>query len=95
MINQRASQLLQNLRVVQETGFDVAILSSSIRNFGFKKNIHVWITAADFENANLMILMAYIIMGHKDWRNGNIKIFALFPKEELEFQKNIKIEAQE
>ena len=31
----------------------------------------------DFENANLMILLGYIILGHPEWRKGQIKIFAL------------------
>lgn len=79
--------IIENLGMVKTTGFDVAILSSSIRNFGFKTNIHVWISSGDYENANLMILMAYIILGHSDWRKGNIKIFAVYPKDELEEQK--------
>jgi len=28
-----------------------------------------------------MILLGYIILGHKDWKRGVIKIFALFPEE--------------
>lgn len=84
----RLPEIIENLALVKTAGFDIALLSSSVRNFGFKTNIHVWISSADYENANLMILMAYIIMGHQDWRKGDIKIFAVYPEEELVTQKN-------
>ncbi len=41
----------------------------------------------DYENANLMILLSYIILGHSDWKNGEIKIFATFPKEEFKARR--------
>ena len=28
-----------------------------------------------------MILLGYIILGHKEWKNGYIKIFAIYPEE--------------
>ena len=31
-----------------------------------------------------MILLAYIVLGHPDWRNGYIKIFSIYKEEELE-----------
>ena len=34
-----------------------------------------------------MILMAYIITGHSEWMSGNIKIYAVYPKEQLSIQK--------
>lgn len=63
------------------------ILRSSIRNFGYKRNIHVWIRKEDYENASLMILLSYIILGHKDWSQGEIKIFAIFSEKDLETEK--------
>jgi len=80
-------EIIENVPLIKTTGFDVAILSSSIRNFGFKSSIHVWITSGDYANANLMILMAYIITGHSEWKSGNIKIYAVYPKEQLTSQK--------
>ena len=58
-------------------------MATSDKGFGYKKDIHVWIDKNDYENASLMILLSYIILGHKDWKNGQIKIFATFPKESL------------
>ena len=48
---------------------------------GFRDSIHIWITSNDYENANLMILLGYIMVGHKDWKNSQIKIFAIYPEE--------------
>ena len=34
-----------------------------------------------------MILLAYIILGHPEWTDGTIKIFAFYPEEELQKEK--------
>ncbi|MCT4615413.1 MAG: amino acid permease [Marinifilaceae bacterium] len=79
--------VFENYELVASTEFDVMILNSSYKGFGYNKEIHLWISSEDFENANLMILLAYIIQGHPDWRKGTIKIFAIYPGDELEKQK--------
>ena len=60
------------------TNFDVCLLSSSHRGYGFRKNIHIWMTGDDYETSNLMILLSYILLGHKDWKKGEIKIFSIY-----------------
>ncbi|MCH2046039.1 MAG: amino acid permease [Saprospiraceae bacterium] len=80
--------IVNNFQLIHAVNFDVMILGTSERGFGFKREIHIWITSNDYENANLMILIAYIIMGHQEWKNGFIKIFALYPEEKLETEKN-------
>ena len=78
----------EDFSLIKSAGFDLCLLTASIRNFGYKRNIHIWITAKDYANASLMILMGYIIMGHPQWKKGSIKIFALYPKEKLNEQRN-------
>ncbi len=78
---------LDNYQLFEATGFDVCVLNSSYKGFGYKREIHVWIGAHDFRNANLMILLAYIISGHPEWRNAIIKIFATFPESQIEKQR--------
>ena len=77
------SRSLENYSLIQSAGFDVCILNTSYKGFGDKKVIHIWITSYDYENANLMILLAYIILGHPEWRKGYIKIFAIYNEKEL------------
>lgn len=75
--------VITNYQLINATDFDILILGSSPRKFGYHRDIHVWITEADYENANLMILLAYIILGHSDWRNGVIKIRYITPPERM------------
>jgi hypothetical protein len=51
--------------------------------FGSRKSIHVWLTWHDARNANLMILLTYILLGHKDWRGAEVSIFAAYPRREV------------
>jgi amino acid transporter len=73
--------------IIYATGFDLCILNTSYKGFGYKKQIHIWITQADYDNANLMILLGYIIMGHPEWKEGYIKIFALHRPEEAQLKR--------
>ncbi|MEM9339609.1 MAG: amino acid permease [Bacteroidota bacterium] len=82
-----AKDIIENMTLVKAVDFDVCVLSTSEKGFGFKREIHVWITQSDYENANLMILMGYIIMGHPDWHKAQLKIYAIFPQESMEEQR--------
>ncbi len=75
--------IVDNFAMIKALEFDVCILGSSDKNFGFKNEIHIWIKPEDFENANLIILMGYIIIGHPEWKNANLKIFAIYPADEM------------
>src|SRR5690606_36732534 len=52
--------------------------------FGSRRTIHLWLTWHDSRNANLMILLAYILLGHPDWHGAEITIFAVYPRREVE-----------
>ena len=80
-------QVLENFKLLKTTNFDVCVLNTSYKGFGYKKDIHIWITSEDYENANLMILVAYILLGHPEWNKGIIRIFALYPKKTIEDQR--------
>lgn len=73
--------------ILYATGFDLCVLNTSYKGFGYKKQIHIWITSDDYNNANLMILLGYIIMGHPEWKKGIIKIFAIYQTEEANQRK--------
>ncbi len=79
--------ILDNYNLIRSVNFDVAILACNEKGYGLKKEIHIWLTSSDFENANLMILLSYIILGHDDWREGQIKIFALYPESTISEEK--------
>jgi amino acid transporter len=51
--------------------------------FGNRKSIHLWLTWHDYRNANLMILLSYVLLGHPDWEGAEISIKAAFPYNEV------------
>jgi len=84
---EKLEQALLHYELLQSSKFDICILNTSYKGFGYKRQIHVWITVSDYENANLMILLAYIMLGHPEWKRGIIKIFALYPQNEIKEQE--------
>lgn len=78
---------LDNYALFNSCNLDVCFLNTSLKGFGYKKEIHVWIGRHDFYNANLMILLAYIILGHPEWNKGFIKIYSLAPSKDIDGEK--------
>jgi hypothetical protein len=80
-------EIIDNFKLIRAIDYDVAILSSTEKGFGLRKEIHIYLTHNDYDNANMMILLSYIILGHKDWKGGLIKIFAVFTEDQLETEQ--------
>ncbi len=82
-------EIVDHIGLAKAVDFDICVLASSEKDFGFNNEIHLWITSSDYQNANLMIYIAYIILGHPDWSSGGqIKLFAVYPEEEAVAQRN-------
>ena len=64
-------------------GFNLCVLRSSDRHFGYKRHLHIWLTPGDYGNANLMILLAYIIIGHPEWKGAEIELYAAFDESQM------------
>lgn len=84
--------LISNYQILKSIDFDVCVLRSSYKGFGYKKEIHIWITTSDSQNANLMVLIGYIILGHPEWKKGVLKIFSIFQGDELAAKHDRMIE---
>ena len=69
--------VISNFNLLQATGYDVAILRSSNSKADNKEEIHIWISSKDYKNSNMMILLGYMIHGHPDWRNAEIKVYSI------------------
>lgn len=67
--------IVDNFALVDAGKFDVCIVGSSNRPIKRKEDIHIWIRSSDTENANLMIMLGFIIMYHPLWGKSNIRIF--------------------
>ena len=81
--NAGLTEIIDNFKLIKSVDFNVGILGLSERGFGLKKTIHVWITRSHYESANLMILLAYVLTGHPDWQDAEIKLFAVFEKSKM------------
>ncbi|MGA1495322.1 MAG: amino acid permease, partial [Rhodothermales bacterium] len=66
------------------TRMTLMVLRHGDLHFGEHKSIHVWLTWNDQENANLMILLSYILLGHPDWNDAEIRVFVALPRDQVE-----------
>jgi Amino acid transporters len=78
---QNLPEIIDNFAMVRAGMFDVLIVGSSLRQKTPKDDIHIWISGADTENANLMIMLGFIILGHPNWKRSNIRIFEITTEE--------------
>ncbi len=75
--------IIDNFKLINSNNFDVCILASSRKPVIYKNGIHIWIKTTDSENANLMIILSFILLGHPDWKDSDIKIFDICKEEEI------------
>ena len=66
------------------TRMTLMVLRHGDLHFGERRKIHIWLTWNDQENANLMILLSYILVGHPDWSQAEIRVFVALPREQVE-----------
>jgi amino acid transporter len=65
--------------LAQTARMDSLVLRHGDHHFGNRASIHIWLTWHDYRNASLMILLSYILLGHPDWQEAELSIFAAFP----------------
>ena len=79
-------EVAQGARLVANSMFNVLILRSTKFRFGYRSSIHVWVTEENLINAPMMLLLAYIIVGHPEWRRARIRFFACFDSMDAELE---------
>ncbi len=70
-------QIVENFSLIEAANHDVCILGSSPNPLKPKKGIHIWIRGIDYNNANLMILLGFIISSHPEMRKAHLKVFEI------------------
>ena len=77
-------EIVDGCRLADIMQFNLCVLRSSEHNFGPRKRIHIWLRMEDYvdrmNNANLMILISFIIIAHRDWKDCDITIHTAIPK---------------
>ena len=66
------------------------VLRHGDRHFGDRRAVHVWLTAHDEKNATLMILLAYILLGHPEWRRAELTIYAAYERKVEERARTLR-----
>ncbi len=85
--SEKINQIIKNHHLLTTKNLDVCILSTTYRSYGYYKEIHIWISADDYQDSNLQILLGYILLGHENWKMAKIKIFSTYPHGLIEKQK--------
>ncbi|WP_297093131.1 amino acid permease [uncultured Draconibacterium sp.] len=80
-------RIIENFSLVNSGDFDICVLASSPKKMKIQNGIHVWINSFDTENANLMILLSFIILGHPDLKKASIEIFVVCHENEVQQSK--------
>jgi hypothetical protein len=78
------TEIIEGCEFASVVDYNISVLRSSERHFGYKKRIDIWLTPGDYRNANMMILLAYILMGHPEWKGCKVTLFAAFESGEME-----------
>jgi amino acid transporter len=78
------TDIIDGCKFASTVDYNICVLRSSERHFGYKKRIDIWLTPGDYRNANMMILLAYILMGHPEWKGCKVTLFAAFESDEME-----------
>jgi len=78
------TDIIDGCQFAKYVDFNICVLRSSVRHFGYKKNIHIWLTPGDYRNASLMILLSYILKGNPEWKESEIELFVAFEEDELD-----------
>ncbi len=82
-----AMAIAQYCQFSLDTGKTLLVLRHGDLFFGQRQVIHVWLTWNDQGNANLMILLGYILMGHPDWRAAELKVYVAIPQDRVEEER--------
>ncbi len=87
----KLNDVIKNYGMLEATEFDVCILGTAYRSFGYRRELHIWIDPKDINDSALEVLLGYIFLGHKDWKNAVMKIFAVCTSASLEEERDILI----
>ncbi|HET56123.1 MAG TPA: amino acid permease [Ignavibacteria bacterium] len=82
------NQITDNIALTQAGDYDVCVLGCSHKTLRHENGINIWIRGLNDENANLMILLSYIILGHPDWHKSFIKIYSFCNEGEVQKTKD-------
>ncbi len=82
-----ASEVARLATFAAHTDMAALVLRHGDAHFGDHSSIHIWITWDDEDSADLMILLAYIVLGHPDWHHAELRVFAALPSDQVQDER--------
>ena len=82
-----AKYLSDNYQMLRALNFDVCVLKSSFRGFGYRNTIHLWLDPNADGNNQLLVLLGYIILGHPEWKRASLKVFSVYNTENMKEER--------
>jgi hypothetical protein len=83
-----AAETVEHCLFAAATEMTLLVLRHGDFHFGERKSIHIWLTWNDQDNANLMLLLSYILLGHPDWQRAEITVCAALPGDQLDERRD-------
>lgn len=77
-------EVVDGCRMALAVRMNSLVLRHGDHFFGSRREVHIWLGRHDYKNASLMMILAYIFLGHPDWRGAELKIFAGYPKAQID-----------
>jgi amino acid transporter len=84
---EQLDKIKDNYTLMCASNYDVGVLSTSQKGFGVQNDIHIWIEGNQTSNAQMMIVIAYIILGSSDWIKGNVTLHVALNESVYESEK--------
>jgi hypothetical protein len=75
-------EVIDGCRLAAVAQMDTLVLRHGDHFFGTRGQIDIWLTMHDLRNASLMIMLAYMLVGHPEWAAAEIRILAALPEEQ-------------
>lgn len=85
----KMGKIYENHALLRSSDFDICLLSTSTKGFGVMNDIHIWIEPHQIRNAQMMIVLSYIILGNSDWKKGEAKVFVTLDDSVYESEKEV------
>jgi hypothetical protein len=85
---EESGKIIENYPLLKADSHDVCVLSTSTKGYGVMNQVHIWIDPQQINNAQMMIVLAYIVLGNSDWRKGEAKVFITIDESTFETQKD-------
>lgn len=89
---ERVSEVHESARFAAEVGRSVLILRHSEVGFRQRRNVHLWLTWDDDRHAPLMVMLAYVLLGHDDWRHATVHVLAALPRDRVTVEQRRFVE---